>query len=180
MRISLLFFILISALSLNAQETLPEGYSNTAHKRILGDSSFSIEKAMSRKWFFTSYSGIGISYNFFNDGSATIVDVPVGLQLNRRLNNNFYAFAGVSLAPAYINFNQAFLSPGFNKSYPYSRFSSNSLGWYSRADLGLMYINDARTFSISGSIGVERSNNPILLYQQRQGSRSNSLLIPNR
>jgi hypothetical protein len=31
---------------------------------------------------------------------------------------------------------------------------------YSAASLGLIYINDARTFSISGSISVERSNYP--------------------
>ncbi|MGH2563931.1 MAG: hypothetical protein ACRDE5_05430, partial [Ginsengibacter sp.] len=49
---------------------------------------------------------------------------------------------------------------GINKAYeynPYKRF-----GTYSSASLGLMYINDSRTFSISGSIGIERSSNPLL------------------
>ena len=179
MRISLILFIMVSALSSTAQKTLPEGYANASHEKFFGDSSLSMKKTMNRKWFFTSYSGIGVSFNFFKAGSATIMDAPVGLQLNRRLNDHFYGFAGVSAAPVYQSFNQAFLSPGFNKLYPLSASKSNSLGWYSRADLGLMYINDARTFSISGSIGVEQSSNPILLYQQRQAARSNSL-TPNR
>jgi hypothetical protein len=34
-------------------------------------------------------------------------------------------------------------------------------GLNSRVDIGLMYINDARTFSISGSIGVERGTYPV-------------------
>jgi len=179
MRISLLCFILFSGLLSRAQ-TLPVGYTNTAQKKVLTDSTHSLEKGMNRKWFFTSYSGIGINYIFYNHGGATVVDVPVGLQLNRRLNNNFYAFASVSAAPAYINFNRAFLSPGINKLTPVNGFSSNSLGWYSRADLGLMYMNDARTFSISGSIGVERSSNPIFLYQQRRSAGVNPFTTPNR
>jgi hypothetical protein len=35
---------------------------------------------------------------------------------------------------------------------------------YSSASLGLMYINDARTFSISGSISIERDNYPVYYY----------------
>ena len=179
MRISLLVFILILALSTGAQKTYPADYVNTGHKSFR-DSSLSIEKRMNRKWFFTSYSGVGVNFIAFNGGSATVVDVPMRLQINRRLNDNFYAFAGVTAAPAYINFNRAFLSPGANKLNPVNGFNSNSLGLYSRADLGLRYINDARTFSISGSIGVERSNNPILLYQQRSSVGANPFIMPNR
>lgn len=180
MRISLLFLILISGLVSGAQKTLPEGYATTTQKKIFSDSGFSIQKSMNRKWFFTSYSGIGMSFNFFNGGSATVVDAPVGLRLNRRLNNNFYAFAEVSASPAYVNFNRAFLSPAMNKLNPVNGLTSNNFGWYSRADLGLSYINDARTFSISGSVGVERSNYPIFLYQSRQAEMSNPFLAPNK
>jgi hypothetical protein len=38
------------------------------------------------------------------------------------------------------------------------------MSMYSRADIGLMYVNDAKTFSISGSIGIERSTYPLLPY----------------
>ena len=179
MRLLLFFFVLIFALSSSAQKTLSPGYVNSADKRF-GDSSHSIENRMNRKWFLASYSSVGINFIGYKGGSATMVDVPVGLQLNRKLNNNFYAFAGVSAAPAYINFNRAFLSPGNEKLNPTNGFRSNSLGMYSRADLGLMYINDARTFSISGSIGVERSTYPIFPYQQRNASGSNSSMMPGR
>jgi len=179
MRILLLFFILIAGLSSGAQETVPADHFNTTHKNF-GDSSHSIENMVNKKWFFTSYSGVGINFIAYSGGGATVVDVPMRLQLNRRLNNNFYAFAGVTAAPAFMNFNRAFVSPVNNKLNPANSFNSNSLGLYSRADLGLMYINDARTFSISGSIGVERSNNPIFLYQQRSGVVSNPFMTPNR
>jgi hypothetical protein len=173
MRISLLFFILISALSSAAQQTMQEG-------KKFGDSSLSIERGINKKWFFTSYRSVGINFIAYKGGSATVVDAPMSLQLNRRLNSNFYAFAGVSAAPAYINFNRAFISPGIdNKLNSVNGFKQDAFGLYSRADLGLMYINDARTFSISGSVGVERSSNPMLLYQQRT-TGSNSLMMPTR
>jgi len=179
MRIWLLLFLLIATLSSGAQETLPVNHFNTAYKNV-GDSSLSFVNKVNKKWFFTSYSGVGLNFIAYRGGSATVVDVPMRLQLNRRLNNNLYAFAGVTAAPAYINFNRAFLSPVNNKLNSANGINSNSLGLYSRADLGLMYINDARTFSISGSIGVERSNSPIFLYQQRGGVGSSPFMMPNR
>ena len=51
----------------------------------------------------------------------------------------------------------------------------------SRADIGLMYVNDAKTFSISGSIGIERDNYPAFQYNQFNPSKQNpALLNPNR
>jgi hypothetical protein len=179
MRISLLFFILTLALSSGAQEASWADHVNSGDQSF-GHNRLSVEQGMNKKWFLTSYRSIGINFIAYNGGSATVVDVPMSLQLNRRLNNNLYAFAGVSAAPAYINFNRAFLSPGIDKLNPANGFKSNGFGLYSRADLGLMYINDARTFSISGSVGVERSGNPVLLYQQRNPAASNSLLTPGR
>lgn len=118
-----------------------------------------------KKWFFTHSAAISTSYTFFKGGSAAIIAAPFTLQLNRKLNNNFFAFGAISAAPAYINFSQRFLStdlsklPG-NKNY----FNENNFGLYSRVEAGLMYVNDARTFSISGSIGIERSNFPMYPY----------------
>jgi hypothetical protein len=105
----------------------------------------------------------------------------VGLQLNRRLNNNLYAFAGVSVAPAYTNFNNAFLSADINKINPNNSFiKGNNFGMYSRVDLGLTYVNDAKTFSISGSIGVERSSYPLFPYNQINTTRQNPVVYPNK
>jgi hypothetical protein len=132
-------------------------------KQSFKDSSYSIQPTQKKKWFLTSSSSIGIGFNFFNGGTATVVSAPVGLQLNHQLNNNLYAFTGVSLAPTYVNFNRSFLSPGI-KPYAGNGFKSEYLGVYSSLNMGLMYINDARTFSISGSVGVERSSYPVFLY----------------
>ena len=70
-----------------------------------------------KKWSLNKYTAISTSFVFFKGGNATVVSAPVGLQLNRKLNNNFYAFAGVALAPSYINFNQSFNTSDFNKLY---------------------------------------------------------------
>lgn len=130
-------------------------------KQSFKDSTYYIQPLQKKKWFLTSYSNVGIGFNFFNGGTATVVSAPVGLQLNRQLNNNLYAFTAVSLAPTYVNFNSSFLSPG-TKPYTGNALKSDYFGLHPSVNMGMMYVNDARTFSISGSIGVERSSYPIL------------------
>src|SRR5678815_3126379 len=102
MRTLLVLITLISSLLIEAQTP----------KQSFKDSGYYLQHTQSKKWFFTSYSNVGIGFNFFNGGTATVVSAPVGLQLNRQLNNNLYAFTGVSIAPTYVNFNRSFLSPG--------------------------------------------------------------------
>src|ERR1051326_811394 len=143
MRTLLVIITVISSLFVEAQ----------AQNQSLDDSSYYIQHTQKKKWFLTSYSNVGVGFNFFNGGTATVVSAPIGLQLNRQLNNNLYAFTGVSLAPTYVSFNRAFLSPGI-KSPAGSGFKSDYVGLYSSMNMGLMYVNDARTFSISGSVGV--------------------------
>jgi hypothetical protein len=117
-----------------------------------------------KKWFVTTYSGISTGISFFKGGSATYLAAPLGLQLNRRLNNNLYAFANVSVVPAFTSFNGNFSNNGFNKGVGNSPFMTNTFDIHPSASLGLMYINDARTFSISGSISAERSSYPTSSY----------------
>ena len=114
-----------------------------------------------KKWSLYKYGGISASYGFFNGGNASIFSAPIGLQLNRRLNNNLYAFAGIAAAPAYVNFNRSFINSDINKNNQgITRFSTTGFNMYSKFEAGLMYINDDRTFSISGSIGVYRNDFP--------------------
>lgn len=116
-----------------------------------------------KKWFISKYVGISSSLVFFNGGNASVFSVPVGIQLNRRLSNNWYAFAGVSAAPSYINFNHSFLTANTPKTFQGNDvFNNNRFDINTRAEMGLMYTNDQKTFSISGSIGIERSNYPWL------------------
>jgi len=156
------FFILISFLIIAAvadgQTYIPGSFIDNNYRGSLMNNIHLNDSAFKKKWFVSKYSGISTSFSFFNGGNATIVSAPLGLQLNRRLNNNLFAFAGVSAAPSYVNFRSSFMNADFNKLQTNNTFRSASLGLYSRAELGLQYINDEKTFSISGSIGIERSN----------------------
>jgi len=146
-------------------------YSQTV-QQTFKDSSY-LQHTQGKKWFVSSHRTIGLGFDFFKGGSATVVAAPIGLQLNRRLNENLYAFTGVSLAPTYINFNRPFLSPGI-KSFTGNRYKSDYFGVNPSVNMGLMYVNDAKTFSVSGSIGVQRSSYPMLLYSPANMRTMNS------
>lgn len=149
MRITILSFFLLVVTAITAQtQSFTPVTANPLFRQ-------SIEK-LNKKWSLTKYAGMATGVAFFNGGNATILSAPVGLQLNRRLNTNLYAFGGVSVAPAYINFNGAFLHNNNIKSMQHSLGLYNQATIIPRAELGLMYVNEAKTFSISGSLGVQR------------------------
>jgi hypothetical protein len=108
---------------------------------------------LQKKWFLTKY--VGLSTNFLV-GGGSFLSAPVGVQINRELNKNTFAFAGVSAAPTYFHINNLFYQPvaagkdGF--------MNVNNVNVNTSAYMGLMYMNDERTFSISGSIGISRRN----------------------
>jgi hypothetical protein len=171
MRTILLIVVLLSFATIKAQTvaSLPiAGYTQGrfANNIYLGDS------LSTKKWSFSRYSGISTSFTFFKGGNATIVSAPMGLQVNRMLNNNLYAFGNIVFAPAYTNFNHSFITTGFNKNNPGNMFSGQgSLGVYSAASMGLMYINNDKTFSISGSISIEKSSYPLLPFYPTNNSK---------
>ena len=180
MRRILLSIIILSSVSVKAQSTLPADDMHNVQRGSFENNNPYVKSVTGKKWFLSKYSGISTGYSFFKGGSASFVAAPLGLQLNRRLNNNLYAFAGVSAAPVYINFNSAYRSADLNKAYPVnSLFKSSSLGMHARAELGLMYVNDAKTFSFSGSIGVQRSSYPVFPYQQMNTVRPMPLHAAN-
>jgi hypothetical protein len=162
MRITLLILAFTSFISLQAQTVLPVsgvGYMQPhsfGYNHLLNDSN-----AMQKKWSVSMYGGMGIGYSFFNHGSAAFLPVTAGLQVNRRLNNNLYAFAGVQAAPVFFNYNSPFINGNPHNSYMTTPgFNANNLGIYTGVQAGLMWVNDDKTFSVSGSIGVGRSNYP--------------------
>lgn len=132
-----------------------------------------------KKWFFSSYRGLSTTVSFFKGGNASVFSAPLGLQLNRRINDNWFAFANITVAPSYININPSYLN-GFNKNFSSSRFGQNYFGLYPAASMGVMYINDARTFSISGSVSTEKSLYPVLPYYPDNFSRPNHTVVPRR
>ncbi len=163
MRIIIVMAILFSVTALKAQTVLPLSFPDYTERANFTNNIHPGNSFSQNKWSFSRYSGISTSFAFFKGGNATIVAAPIGLQLNRRLNNNLYAFANVSIAPTYINFNRSFIAADFTKANQNNTWpKSNSFGIYSSASLGLMYINNAKTFSISGSLSVERSSYPVL------------------
>jgi hypothetical protein len=160
MRTLVFISCLIIAGSLNAQTMIPGSLIDNSYRGSLVNRMHVNDSAFDKKWSVSKYAGLSTSFSFFKGGNATVFSAPLGLQLNRRLNNNLFAFAGASIAPSYINFRSSFLNADFSKTGRNNSFSQSGLGIYSRAELGLQYINDDRTFSISGSIGIERSDFP--------------------
>jgi len=181
MRTIIFILVLISSVTGKSQMPFSGGFMNYYQQAVFGNTVHSLEKNPGKKWFLSSYSGLTTGFSFYNGGTAMMVGVPVGIQLNRQITNNWYAFAGVSVMPTYLNFNRSFLSSDVHNLYPNNGlFRSNTYDIYARTEMGLMYINDARTFSISGSIGVERSSYPMIPYPQQNNSKPNPATRLNR
>ena len=181
MRTIILMALILSVTALRAQTLLPLSFFDYTQRANFANNIHQGDSRSEKKWSFNSYSSISTSFSFFKGGNATIVSAPIGLQLNRRLNNNLYAFANVSVAPAYVNFNRSFINADINKVNQNNGYSgSNSFGMYSSASLGLMYINDAKTFSITGSFSVERSSYPMLPYHQINPTKQTPVIPAKR
>ena len=162
MRIILLILAFTSFISVQAQTHLPFGGMNYEqqgafnHYHLLNDSN-----RLQKKWSVSGYAGMAAGVGFFNAGNAAFLPAQIGLQLNRRLNNNLYAFAGVFTAPVFFNFNRSFSNADLHKNYMTApRFNTNGFGIYQGIQAGLMYVNDEKTFSISGSVGISNSSYP--------------------
>lgn len=155
---TILFFtaIVLCSVTVKAQMPLSFGAMNGGqvmfqHFRQMPDTN-----QLQKKWFVTKYASLSTGFVGFRGGSATYLSAPVGVQLNRQLTNNLYAFAGLELAPTYLHYNSMFSQPGLDKSNGF--MNANHFSTYTTARMGLMYVNPERTFSISGSIGVSRRN----------------------
>lgn len=165
-KISILFiFTLFSFTQVKSQSIFPISAPFYPGTNFLNNSQ-THDSLSKSKWFLTSYSGLSTSVTFFKGGNATILALPMGIQLNRRLNNNLYAFANVAVAPAFVSLNPSFITSGNNKNFMANPFMSNGFNVNPSVSLGLMYVNDARTFSISGSISAERGSYPLIPFYQ--------------
>jgi hypothetical protein len=122
----------------------------------------SIEKSRinHQKWFVSRYAAVSAGTVFYPGGNAYYISAPVGIQLNRQLTNNLYAFGGVYVAPTFSSFNHSFLNAPNNQFYPAAYHNANQFTVNPGVQMGLTYVNDARTFSISGSIRAEYNSYP--------------------
>ena len=164
MRWLFVIVVLVIGSTAHAQTVLPPTFA-----AYTGMSSFAgafprTDSSGRKPWSFSRFSAVSTSFSMFNGGTATTVAVPVGFQLNRRLTDNLYAFANIAAAPAYTSFNRAFIAADPTKTNPYGMYRANGMAMYTSATLGLMYVSDDRSFSISGGISVQRNNLPVPYY----------------
>ena len=175
MRLILLITLITCIATTNGQSVSPSDADYFQSAGLVNNNT-SRNSVLTHKWFFSAYRGISTGISFFRGGNATFLAAPMGLQLNRRLNNNLYGFANITVAPTYISFNRSFISAGSYKGFGYGMPGINTLGANPAVSLGLMYINDQKTFSISGSISAERSSYPLLPYYPPGNSRYGNII----
>nr|MBA4168156.1 hypothetical protein [Chitinophagaceae bacterium] len=127
MRFILLILISLSFLPVTSQT--PLDYNRPA---FFATQTSVTSSPWHKQWQVSTFGGLYTSYGFLNHGNAAILSAPVGLQLTRRLNTNWYAFARLSTAPAFFNFNSLLRDPGFNKIYSGNNmlFNTNRVGVY--------------------------------------------------
>ena len=156
MRILIVMAFIFSVAAVQAQTPL------TSH--LLNDSN-----ALQKKWSVSMYSGVMAETGWWNNGRTSFLAPAIGLQLKRRLNNNLYAFAAVSTGPAFFYGGQTFNQVDYHNNFMTTpAFNNNQWGINTGIQAGLMYVNDAKTFSISGSIGVSNATYPFRPMTQKQ------------
>lgn len=166
MRLIIVVPALFFLTSLHAQNVSPLGFAGYAQHPSLFNKDFN-DSAITKKWSFNSFTGISTGLVFYKGAHAGFLAAPLGLQLNRKINKNLYAFTSVAAIPAYFNYSNNFSYLNAGKVNGLNNFTkSNNFNLSSRVDVGLTYVNDAKTFSISGSVGVERSNEPVFIYNR--------------
>jgi hypothetical protein len=111
-----------------------------------------------RSWQVQPFASASMGYTFLRGGGVSYLSAPVGVILFRPLNNNFTAFGAAAIAPTIFHFSSLYATPA---GYP----GNNVTGLNVNASVtgGVIYTNDAKTFSISGSISVERGSNPVYI-----------------
>ncbi len=118
-----------------------------------------------RQWQVVPYASAMAGYIFYN-GGISYLSAPMGVMLIRPLTNNIAVFGNASIAPTVFNINRLYTGPSSLNVNP----GAYGAGGSGRIEAGLMYTNDDKTFSISGSVGVERGYYPA--YQQTRSNGS--------
>jgi hypothetical protein len=115
----------------------------------------------SSPWQLRPSAGLSAGYIFFN-GGISYLSAPLSLNLYHPLTTNITAYAGVSVTPTVFNFGSLYATPYQNPGFA----GSYNLSINPAIQGGLIYTNDAHTFSISGGVRVQRGSYPVYPSQQ--------------
>jgi hypothetical protein len=116
-----------------------------------------------RGWQVRPYASLSAGYIFWG-GGISYVSAPVGVIAYRPLNDNFTTFGAATVAPTVFNFSRF-------AGQPIPGNNLTGLGVNASVTGGLIYTNDARTFSISGSISVERGSSPVYFQNRTNATK---------
>lgn len=161
----LTFLLAITVLGAHAQTHLPInspgwGYGLGAWQPLTPIPFF--DNSMTKnKWVLRPFASLSAGYIFLN-GGISYLSAPVGVALFHPLNTNWTAFGAITAAPVIFNVNRLSALPINDPNqfgYPFS--GTTGLGLTTGIQGGLIYTNDAKTFSISGSVQLERSSYPV-------------------
>jgi hypothetical protein len=120
--------------------------------------------AIKGKWQLKPFASASAGYIFFN-GGISYLSAPVGLALFRPLNTNWTAYGAATITPTFFSFSTLYTPPanyGKYSGYPFPGGYGMSLTPAIQG--GLIYTNDAKTFSISGHVRIEKSSYPVYPY----------------
>lgn len=149
--------VLMSGMAVKAQVAPSSfGTMGATPSAFIRPQQVSDTNSMQKKWFVTKYAGVSTGFVAFRGGGGSFLSVPLALQVNRQLTNNLYAFGAVSVAPYIFHNNRAPYQTAISRNHSFMQ--ANNFSAWSDAKMGVMYINNERTFSISGSIGVSRGS----------------------
>ena len=139
-------FVLVSAKAQTHLPVYPLGFGFSQWQPV----SMAPLPGSTQKWQLRPSAGIQAGYIFYN-GGISYISAPLELNLYHPLTPNVTAFGGVYVAPTVFSMTN---SPFQNPTYPNRYNMTINPG----VQGGLMYTNDAHTFSISGSVRVERGS----------------------
>ena len=163
-----IFFSML-ILSATAQTHLASptwGYGFSPWTPVMSLPSFEDAKS---KWQLKPFANLTAGYMYFNGNtSLSYVSAPVGLALFRPLNPNWTAYGAATITPTFFNINSFSTLPAHDPNYRGYPFPGGyGVGLNPGIQGGLIYTNDAKTFSISGHVRIERNSYPIYPMDQR-------------
>ncbi|PWT94582.1 MAG: hypothetical protein C5B52_19635 [Bacteroidetes bacterium] len=137
-------------------------YHLNSFQTVLPDyQSIQESRLSNHRWFVSRYAALSMGNTFYPHANAFYFSAPMGLQLNRSLNKNWYAFAGAYVAPTYTSFNHSMMYAPYSKGFTGSAYPPNYFTVNPGVQAGLMYISNDGSFSVSGSIRAEYHSYPV-------------------